>query len=129
MSSVEVKVSSGRLVGERWGAPDAPLVLCLPGLSQDERSYEYIGSRLGSDSRQVVAFAPRGRGRSDETGPGTYGLPTHSQDVLEAAVELAGGEDVPFDLVGWSFGALVTMQVANLAPARLRKIVLIDAVG
>ena len=53
----------------------------------------------------------RGRGRSDITPPGTYGLLAHARDVIALADD-AGAER--FDVVGWSMGAIVGMEVAHL---------------
>jgi pimeloyl-ACP methyl ester carboxylesterase len=123
---VTFDLPSGRLSGCRWGDPRDPLVVCVPGLSQDERSFDRLGPALAGAGHQVVALAPRGRGRSSVTPPGTYGWPSHAADVLATADVL--GVD-RFDYVGWSFGAFVGMQVATDAPARLRSLVLLDALG
>ncbi|MHB8508091.1 MAG: alpha/beta fold hydrolase [Candidatus Dormibacteria bacterium] len=123
---IDLTVSSGRLGAQRWGAEGAPLVLCVPGLSQDARSFEPLGLALGSDERQVVAISPRGRGRSEVTPEGTYGWPAHARDMLEAATLLGAAS---FDLMGWSFGAFVAMQLARQSPGVIRKLVLIDALG
>lgn len=120
------QLTSGRVAARRWGSPEAPLLISIPGLSQDERSYGYLGARLGSSTRQVLAVAPRGRGRSETTAPGTYGWPAHARDVQEIATRL--GQE-RFDVMGWSFGGFVGMQLAQLAPARVRRLVLIDVVG
>jgi pimeloyl-ACP methyl ester carboxylesterase len=98
----------------------------VPGLSQDERSFEFLGSRLGSDSRQVVAISPRGRGHSETTAPGSYGWPAHARDVAEVATSLG---QPTFDVMGWSFGAFVSLQLAADHPGRIRRAILIDAVG
>jgi pimeloyl-ACP methyl ester carboxylesterase len=110
----------------RWGSPDAPLLLGVPGLSQDERSFEYLGSRLGSARRQVVAISPRGRGASETTEAGSYGWPSHARDVAEIATLLG---QPTFDVMGWSFGAFVSLQLAADAPGQLRRAVLLDALG
>ena len=62
------------------------------------------------------------------------------QDVLARGVQdrvrlhLADVHALPFnaetfDLVGWSFGGFVSMQLASLDPARIRRMVLIDVCG
>ena len=123
---LEFELTSGRISALRWGAPDAPLLICMPGLSQDARSFDQLGSRLGSDQRQVVAISPRGRGESQRTPPGTYGWPAHARDVAGVASLLGRRE---CDVAGWSLGAFVTMQLAAQSPGLIRRAVLIDAVG
>jgi pimeloyl-ACP methyl ester carboxylesterase len=46
--------------------------------------------------------------------------------VLQAAERLGFQS---FDLIGHSMGAFVAMQAANLAPARVRRLVLVDGLG
>lgn len=118
---------SGRLQAQRWGDPAAPLVLCVPGLSAHMHAFDVIGPRIAADGqRHVVALDLRGRGRSDVTGPGTYGLHTHSDDLLDAADAL---EALTFDLVGWSMGAMIGIELAAVTPARVRRLALLDAAG
>jgi pimeloyl-ACP methyl ester carboxylesterase len=123
---LDFELDSGRISARRWGAPDAPLLVCVPGLSQDARSFDQLGSRLGSDQRQVVAISPRGRGGSQRTPPGSYGWPAHARDVAGVFSSLGKGE---CDVLGWSFGAFVTLQLAAQSPGLIRRAVLIDAVG
>jgi pimeloyl-ACP methyl ester carboxylesterase len=123
---LQLQLSSVRLQAKRWGSEVAPLAICIPGLSQDERSFDFLAGRLAGEQRQVLALALRGRGRSDATAPGTYGWETHAGDVLEAAGTF-GIEK--FDLIGWSMGAFVAMLLAARNPERVRRLVLIDAAG
>jgi len=74
----------------------------------------------------VVVVDLRGRGFSPATSAGTYGWRRHAEDVLEAARSLRFAS---IDLVGHSMGAFVSMQAAALEPARVRRLVLIDAAG
>ena len=121
-----IDAAHGRVSTTAWGDDDAPLVVCVPGLSQDERSFAALGPRLAGTGHHVVAVSPRGRGGSDVTAPGTYGWPHHAADVAALATVL--GADA-FDVVGWSFGAFVGMTLANEHPDRVRRLVLLDAVG
>jgi len=123
---LDLHVPSGTIGGLRWGSPDAPMAIGFPTILSDARSLEFLGSRLGCDTRQFVAISPRGRGPSDATAPGSYGWPAHARDVVEIAASL--GRET-FDFVGWSFGGAVGMQVANAAPGGIRRLVLIDALG
>jgi pimeloyl-ACP methyl ester carboxylesterase len=121
-----LNLSSGRLHGLSFGPADGPLAIGVPGLSANVVGFEKVGERLAADARRLVALDLRGRGKSDVTPPGTYGLRAHARDVVEAAGAL-GAED--FDVIGWSMGALVGMQAAGQAPDRLRRLVIIDHAG
>ncbi len=123
---IELELSSGRIHGERRGDPGAPLTLCVHGLSGTLRSFDRIAPLLVEAGRQVVAVDLRGRGRSEITAPGTYGLPTHARDVLEIATALDAER---FDLVGWSMGGLIGIVIASEEPERLRTLTLIDHAG
>jgi pimeloyl-ACP methyl ester carboxylesterase len=107
----------------RRGPPDAPLVLCVHGLSANLRSFDYLAERIAGPYHQVVTFDLRGRGRSQITPPGSYGLVAHARDALELAA-LLGAER--FDYVGWSLGALIGITAAGLAGERLNSLILID---
>lgn len=121
----DLHLSSGRVhVARRGGG--GPLVVCLPGLSANLRSFDFLGGRLAEGGFHVVMVDPRGRGRSESTPPGTYGWPAHAADVAEVADRLGAG---PIHLVGWSMGAYVAMQLASMKPPLLNKVVLIDACG
>jgi pimeloyl-ACP methyl ester carboxylesterase len=122
----DLPLDTGRLHGERRGPKDAPAVLCLHGLSANLRGFDFLAERLAGPERQVIALDLRGRGRSEITPPGTYGLDVHARDVLEAATRL---EIDRFDLIGWSMGAIIGLHVAHLAPERLRRLALVDHVG
>jgi pimeloyl-ACP methyl ester carboxylesterase len=126
-SERDISLSSGRLHTRGHGPADGPLALGIPGLSANVIGFDAIGPRLAADGRRLVALDLRGRGRSDVTPPGTYGLAAHARDVVEAADVLAG--DGAFDVIGWSMGALVAMHVAALAPERVRSVVLVDHAG
>lgn len=121
-----LQLDSGRVRTRRIGSPNAPLVLFLHGLSAHLHAFDHIAERLAAPDRQLVTLDLRGRGRSEVTPPGTYGLEAHCRDVLQAASLL---EAPLFDLVGWSMGAQIAIGVANRAPDRIRRIVLIDHTG
>ena len=122
-SEFDLQLASGRIRARRVGSPTAPLVLFIHGLSAHLHSFDYIIDQLAGRNLQLVAVDLRGRGRSDMTEPGSYGLEAHCRDVLDIAT-LLGAEK--FDLVGWSMGALIGIAVAATAPQRLHRLVLID---
>ena len=81
----DVPLESGRLRVRRWGAADAPAVVCVPGLSANLCGFDRLAERLAGDTLQLVAIDLRGRGRSEVTGAGTYGWRNHARDVLGVA--------------------------------------------
>lgn len=121
----DLYLSSGRVHGARSG-DCGPLVICVPGLSANLRSFDFIGGWLAEEGFRVVMIDPRGRGKSESTPPGTYGWPTHAADVAEMAGRL-GADSI--HLVGWSMGAYVAMQLASIRPQLLDKVILIDGCG
>jgi len=120
------RLSSGEIAAEISGSPDAPLVIGIPGLSANLRSFDVIFDALDPRRHRRLAYDPRGRGHSEKTPPGTYGWPTHARDVAEMADQL-GAEQ--FDLVGWSMGTWIAMKVCELYPGRVRRLVLVDGGG
>jgi pimeloyl-ACP methyl ester carboxylesterase len=123
---LRLKLQSGEVAIEVSGSEHGRLVIGIPGLSANLRSFDVIYGVLDGERHRKVAFDPRGRGRSEKTGPGTYGWPSHARDVIEIADRFNADT---FDLIGWSMGAWVAMVVAQLAPRRVRRVVLIDAAG
>ena len=117
---------SGEVACEVSGDESGRLVVGIPGLSANLRSFDVVYEALDGARHRKVAFDPRGRGRSSRSGPGTYGWPSHAADVIEIADQLGAGA---FDVIGWSMGAWIAMVVAQMAPGRVRRAVLIDAAG
>lgn len=126
VTEFDLQLPSGRIRVRRTGSPTAPLTLLIHGLSAHLHSFDFLVDHLAAENRQLVAVDLRGRGRSEMTAPGSYGLDAHCRDVLDIATQL-GAEQ--FDLIGWSMGALIGLDVAAKAPLRLRKLVLIDHAG
>jgi pimeloyl-ACP methyl ester carboxylesterase len=122
----DLKLASGRLRARSYGREADPLVLCLPGLTANLVSLESLAEPTAAAGLRVVSLDLRGRGRSETTAAGSYGWVNHARDVLDAADALHAST---FGLVGWSMGAYVAMEAANLAPRRVGRVVLIDAAG
>lgn len=122
----DLQVPSGRIHAERFGSEDAPLAICIPGLSANLKSFDFLAERIASESLQVVAIDLRGRGRSEVTPSGTYGWVNHARDVLAVAGEL-GAERV--SLIGQSMGGAVAMTCAQLDGSRIERIALLDICG
>lgn len=122
----DLNLPSGRVHTRSWGADDAPMLLCVHGISANLTAFTALADRVAGPDRRVVAFDLRGRGRSEVTPPGTYGLDSHARDVL-AVADALGAQRV--DLAGWSLGALIAMQVARDDGDRVRTVSLIDHIG
>ena len=58
----DIALESGRLRMRRWGAADAPAVVCVPGLSANLCGFDRLAERLAGDTLQLVAIDLRGRG-------------------------------------------------------------------
>jgi len=122
----DLQLPSGRVHAERFGPEDAPLAICIPGLSANLKSFDFLGERLACDALQVVAIDLRGRGRSEVTPPGTYGWINHARDVLAVADALGAKR---FSLIGQSMGGAVAMTAAWLDASRIERIALLDIAG
>ncbi len=121
-----LKLRTGEIACEISGSDSGQLAIGIPGLSANLRCFDVIFDALDGAHHRKLAFDPRGRGRSSDSGPGTYGWPSHARDVIEMADQL-GSET--FDVIGWSMGVWIAMVVAQMAPQRVRRVVLIDAAG
>jgi pimeloyl-ACP methyl ester carboxylesterase len=101
---------------------DGPAVVLVHGFGLDMRMWEPQVEHLGARYR-VVRYDCRGFGAS---GPFDPAVPyTHAADLVALLDHLAIGQAV---LAGLSFGGRVVLQTALAAPARVRGLVLLDAV-
>src|SRR6516165_12305798 len=122
----DIRLEFGRLRVRRWGSADAPAVLCVPGLSANLCGFDRLAERLAGDALQLEAIDLRGRGRSEVTGPGSYGWRHHARDVLGIADAVGAAS---FAVIGQSSGAAIAMTCAQLAPSRVERLVLVDLAG
>lgn len=122
----DLDLPSGRMRVRLHGPEGGRLVVGVPGLSANRMSFEAMARHLASSGRRFAAVDLRGRGRSPAGFPGTHGWDAHARDVV-AVAEALGART--FDQVGHSMGAFVGLALANLFPDRLRRLVLVDAVG
>jgi lipase len=103
-----------------YGSVDAPPVLFLHGITGHGARFR----RLAEDhlrEYQVIAPDLRGHGRSDRLPPWTF--EQHAADLLHLIDSRNLG---PIPVVAHSFGALVALHLARLAPQRVRRLVLLD---
>lgn len=121
-----LSLPSGTLRARVHGEVGQPLAIGVPGLSANCFTFGMLGPAVAEMGRTLVALDLRGRGRSPPGKSGTHGWEAHARDVL-AVADALGTER--FDFVGHSMGAFVGLTLMKLAPLRVRKLVLIDAVG
>lgn len=109
-----------------WGDPNAGrAVLLAHGLTANHKTWALLGPHLAEAGFHVIAPDLRGRGLSDKPAQG-YGIPFHAVDLVRLLDALNIREA---DIVGHSLGALVAMYLGAVYPARVRKLVLVDAGG
>jgi lipase len=106
-----------RLNAHEWGEPDAPLVVCLHGVTSHGLRFRRVAEALAAAHR-VVSLDLRGHGRSEWEPPWT--LETHVADVLETI----GEERATW--VGHSFGGRVVAELAARRPDLIERLVLLD---
>ncbi len=122
----DLQLASGRIRARRIGDPGARLVVCLPGLSANLASFDFIAERIADPGLQVISVDLRGRGLSEVTPPGSYGWESHAQDAFAIADALGAAT---FCLIGQSMGGAVAMQAAALDAGRIERVVLLDICG
>jgi pimeloyl-ACP methyl ester carboxylesterase len=103
---------------------DPPLVL-MPGLTANACSFDGLIKAGLSPALRVLALDLRGRGLSQKPDSG-YSMADHAADVLGLLDELELREVM---LGGHSFGGLLSIYMAARYPARVSKLVIIDAAG
>ena len=105
------------------GAADKAPLLCLHGLTRNERDFAEFAARY-APGRRVIALDFRGRGGSDyDPQPMRYLPLTYAGDVIELLDQLGIPQAV---FVGTSLGGLVTMLLAVMAPQRILASILND---
>jgi pimeloyl-ACP methyl ester carboxylesterase len=114
-----------RLAYVEWPGPsrDAPVLLCVHGLTRNSRDFDVLAEALSAHYRVVCPDMP-GRGKSDWLGvPADYGYPVYLADITALIARL----DVErVDWIGTSMGGIIGMLFATLPNAPLGKLVLND---
>jgi len=119
-----------RMAYWEWAGPsaDAPVLVCVHGLSRQGRDFDALARAMSSRYR-VVCPDVAGRGQSDWLRqPGGYQIPTYVSDMVALLARL----DVEqVDWVGTSMGGLIGLGMASLRsaegrPGLVRRLVLND---
>ncbi len=121
----QLNVGAQTWAGLAWGEASAPPALLLHGWLDNAGSFAPL-ARLLRGRRLWVPDLP-GHGRSGHRPPGTwYHFVDYVSDVMALAQAL--GLD-RFDLIGHSMGGAISTLVAAAYPERIRRLVLIEALG
>lgn len=99
---------------------EVPTVLAVHGITSSHLAWPFVVAQL--PGVRVIAPDLRGRGSSN-TLPGPAGLRAHAADLV--AVLDALGVDAAC-VVGHSMGGFVSVALVELAPERVRSLVLVD---
>ncbi|HKG65489.1 MAG TPA: alpha/beta hydrolase [Solirubrobacteraceae bacterium] len=102
---------------QELGSPDAPVLVLIHGLGASGRVLERVAPLLAARFRVIVPDLP-GFG---ETG----GEPTTIEGMARAVLEVVDAEE--FVAAGHSMGGLVATALAELAPDRVTRLVLVNA--
>ena len=97
-------------------------VVCLPGLTRNAKDFETIAPAL-AQTRRVLAFDFRGRGRSGRADPATYRPDQEVADTL-LALDTLGIER--FAIIGTSRGGIAAMVMAARALPRMAGVLFND---
>lgn len=105
-------------------APTAPTVVLLHALGTDMSIWDALARQLLA-SRTVIRIDAPGHGQSPAWPADTVTLQTLAQSVVAILAQLPVTE--PVDMLGTSMGAVVALQVAELAPVKVLRLVLVGA--
>ena len=125
MREFELDVPLGRIAGLRQGEAGQPRVLALHGWLDNAASYVPLAAHLGG--LDLVAPDLPGHGRSVHLPPGAdYSFAGALHTVLDIADALGWPS---FALLGHSMGAGIASMVAAACPARVERLLAIEALG
>jgi pimeloyl-ACP methyl ester carboxylesterase len=103
--------------------PNAPVVLCLHGISRQGRDFDTLARDLSSHYR-VICPDVVGRGQSDRLADAAgYAVPTYVADMLALTQHLRLQQ---LDVVGTSMGGFIGMGLASVPGSPVRRLVLND---
>ena len=114
-----------RLYARDYPGPDAnaPVLLCLHGLTRNSKDFASLAQALASDFRVVVP-EQRGRGLSDYAEDvSRYSLLQYVEDMQGLIVELGLHR---LSVVGTSMGGLMTFALNALSPGLIERAVIND---
>jgi len=122
---VNIHLSWGTLEGLHWSRPGAPRVLCLHGWLDNAASFVPLAPYLKDFDLLALDFAGHGFS-SHRPETSRYYFPDNLYDV-DAALDVLGWDQC--HIIGHSMGGGVASGFAAALPERVKRLVLLDAVG
>ncbi len=125
LQEITLPAPRGEMAALRGGTPDGPKLLCLHGWLDNAASYLPLAPHLAAFD--LVALDLPGHGASAHRPPGhDYAFVDWLHDVLDA-MDALGWDQA--DLLGHSMGGAIASMLAAAAPARVRRLALVEALG
>jgi pimeloyl-ACP methyl ester carboxylesterase len=122
---IRLPAPRGELAALRVGTAGGPPLLCLHGWLDNAASFAPLAPALAGFD--VVALDLPGHGASAHRSPGyDYAFVDWIHDVLDA-LDALGWDSA--NLLGHSMGGAIACAVAAAAPARVRRLALVEALG
>lgn len=109
-----------------WGDARAPTLFLLHGWMDVSASFQFLVDELQADWH-VIAPDWRGFGRTDWAGTDAYWFPDYLADL--DAILRACAPDGAVTLIGHSMGGNVACHYAGVRPARVARLIALDAFG
>ncbi len=123
MTGISVRGLTYRV--ERFDCGGTPDIFLIHGFTGRAESWDHLAERLRSAGRRPVAVDLPGHGGTDVAEDlGRYTLPAIAGD-LAAIIETLG--EAPLDLLGYSMGGRVALQLALDHPRQVRRLILESA--
>jgi pimeloyl-ACP methyl ester carboxylesterase len=120
-----VQAISGRQVHTQVLGDAGPVVVMVHGLiSGSTASWYFSIAPLLARGHRVVMYDLRGHGLTEPAATG-YGLRSMAGDLDQVIRHFAG--DAPVALVGQSYGAVIALRFALDQPARVSRLVMVEA--
>ncbi len=99
-------------------------VLCFHGYGEDAQSFEFLAEYAG-DQYTFYAIDLPFHGRTEWK----EGLNFSSKDLVYIAGKILGKENQPFSLLGFSLGGRVALNLYQMEPKKIRKLILLAPDG
>ena len=121
-----IKLEWGITHYRTFGPADAPLAVCIHGLTTPCFVFEALAKAYVDKGYRVLTYDHYGRGYSDRPkGPQNRNFfVNHLEKLLEAL-----GEQGDFDLIGYSMGGRIATAFAADHPTRVNRLILIASAG